>query len=251
MPNQVYLPLGGVFQPCCHGHVALDQFGASAGSPCDFPIVCAISWSKSIPGVGIGTSVHYLARSLHAWVRPVSSSGAGCSSSQLFLEQVVWRCRQRSGGVRGELSPCCLHGLCWGESTNNCMDLGREKLLGRCTISEGAALSSASCRALSPLASGSSSALCHCTVEHQADAHVKPPGLYSSPRLCDGDFNRPLLATGWHIFLTEQMNCWDAQSPCQPHQAALVNAGDGVGDPEGLSHAASHWAASLHRPPGH
>ncbi|KFP55289.1 Protein HEG 1, partial [Cathartes aura] len=31
--------------------------------------------------------------------------------------------------------------------------------------------------------------------------------------LRDGDFGHPLLATGRRIFLIEQMNCWDAQSP--------------------------------------
>lgn len=103
-------------------------------------------------------------------------------------------------------------------------------------------------RDLSSLASGSSSTLVVQWDPRQV-LRTKPPGLHSSPRLCNGDSSCPMLATVRRIFLIEQMNCWDAQSPLE--QAALVNTGDGVGDRGGPSRAASHWAASLHHPLGH
>lgn len=97
---------------------------------------------------------------------------------------------------------------------NNRADPGEGKLLGRCAVSKGAALSSASHGALSPLASGSS--LAFAVIAQWGPRQMlmlKSPGRRSCPRLRDGDFGRPLLATGRRIFLIEQMNCWDAQNP--------------------------------------
>lgn len=68
--------------------------------------------------------------------------------------------------------------------------------------------------ALSLLASGSSLAFVVITQRgHMQMLMSKSPGLCSCPRLCNGDFVRPLLARGQCISLIEQMNPWDAQSP--------------------------------------
>lgn len=99
-------------------------------------------------------------------------------------------------------------------NTNNRVDPGGGKLLGRCAVSKGAALSSASHGALSPLASGLSLAFAVIAQWGPRQMLVsKSPGRRSCPRLRDGDFGCPLLATGRRIFLLERMNCWDAQNP--------------------------------------
>lgn len=97
---------------------------------------------------------------------------------------------------------------------NNRADPEEGKLLGRCSVSKGAALSSALHGALSPLASGSS--LAFAVIAQWGSRQMlmsKSPGRRSCPRLHDGDFGHPLLATGRRIFLLEQMNCCDAQNP--------------------------------------
>ncbi|KFQ09807.1 Protein HEG 1, partial [Leptosomus discolor] len=69
------------------------------------------------------------------------------------------------------------------------------------------------CPALATCNNTRGSYICQCPLGYELEKGKCNLGLHSCPRLCDGDFGRPLLATGWRIFLIEQMNCWDAQSP--------------------------------------
>ncbi|KFP97861.1 Protein HEG 1, partial [Haliaeetus albicilla] len=69
------------------------------------------------------------------------------------------------------------------------------------------------CPALATCNNTRGSYICQCPLGYELEKGKCNLGRRSCPRLRDGDFGRPLLATGRRIFLIEQMNCWDAQNP--------------------------------------